>query len=159
MPAYFPLFVNLSEKKFVVFGAGKIAARRVSGLLRYGAAVTVIAPKTGADMRALLSGNPGRLLIKERAYLPGELKHQQADYVLAATDNSKVNAAIVQECRNRKIPVNNASDSTQCDFYFPALVERDQLVVGVVSTDGNHKKTARFCKRLRSLEGLADEEE
>ena len=45
MAAYFPLFVNIEHKSFCVFGAGHIAARRIQGLLRFGAVVTVIAPR------------------------------------------------------------------------------------------------------------------
>lgn len=163
MPAYFPLFVNLSGKTVSVFGAGQIAARRVSALLRYGACVTVTAPEIGTKIRELsleLSAKtPRQLLLKEHAYRPGEIEQEHADYVLAATDDHQVNAAITAECKNKGIPVNNASDSSQCDFYFPALVEREQLVIGVTSTDGNHKKTARFCEKLRRLDDLASQEE
>lgn len=157
MPAYFPIFINLSGKKFTVFGAGKIAARRVGGLLRFGAFVTVIAPDIGTYMQELSldKKSPGQLLFQKRRYRPGEIQKENADFVLAATNDRHTNAQIVMECRKKEIPVNNASDSTQCDFYFPALVEREQLVIGVTSSDGNHKRTARFCERLRSLdEGL-----
>ncbi|MDE7311057.1 MAG: bifunctional precorrin-2 dehydrogenase/sirohydrochlorin ferrochelatase [Eubacterium sp.] len=158
MPAYFPLFVNLSGKKFVVFGAGKIAARRVGGLLRFGAVVTVIAPEIGIHMQELYvrQGSQGQLSCQKRRYCPGEIQKENADFVLAATNDRRANAKIYMECRKKEIPVNNASDCTQCDFYFPALVEREQLVIGVTSTEGNHKKTARFCERLRSLDDLAE---
>lgn len=151
MPAYFPLFVNLSGKKVAVFGAGKIAARRVGALVRFGAVVTVVAPEIGAEMQQayLSQGSPKRLVIEKRSFRPSEVQKGNVDFVLAATNDRQVNADICMECRKKEVPVNNASDSTQCDFYFPALVEREQLVIGVTSADGNHKKTARFCERLR----------
>jgi len=160
MPAYFPLFVSLSHKKILVYGAGRIAARRIAGLLRYGAIVTAIAPQVRDEIRELQKNNPGQLRIEQRSYCRSEIREDEADYVLAATDSREVNQRICRECRRKGIPVNNASDSSQCDFYFPALVEQDGLVIGVTSTDGDHRKAAKFCEGLRmqkagsSLESL-----
>lgn len=150
MPAYFPMFVNLSDKNVRVYGAGRIAARRIRGLLRYGAVVTVVAPKIHAEIKNLRQTYAAQLSIEKRRYRRSEIGKEHADYVLAATDDASVNAMIYEECRKKQIPVNNASCASACDFYFPALVERDGLIIGVTSADGNHKKTARFCEYLRS---------
>ncbi len=149
MAAYFPLFVNIEHKKFRVYGAGKIAARRVQGLLRHGADVTVIAPQILGGVRKLQEQYPGQLVIEQRAYRMGELQNAQADFVLAATNDTAVNTAICRESRQKKIPTNNASDKGQCDFYFPALVYKDGMVIGMASIDGNHAKTAKESAKLR----------
>lgn len=151
MSPYFPLFVSLRNKKILVFGAGQIAARRVAALLRYGAAVTVVAPQVRDEIREMQKNSAGQLLIEQRVYCCSEIREDYADYVLAATDDREVNRMICRECRHKEIPVNNASDSGQCDFYFPALIERDGLVIGVTSTNGDHRKVAEFCKGLRSI--------
>ena len=44
---YFPLFVDLRGKKILIAGAGKIAARRATALVEFGADVTVVAPEEG----------------------------------------------------------------------------------------------------------------
>lgn len=150
MSPYFPLFVSLSNKKILVFGAGRIAARRVAALLRYGAVVTVVAPQVRDEIRELQKNSAGQLLVEQRAYCRSEIQEDHADYVLAVTDDWEVNRMICRECRHKEIPVNNASDSGQCDFYFPALIEQDGLVIGVTSTDGDHRKVAEFCKGLRA---------
>ena len=41
----YPISLNLQGKKCIVFGAGKVAQRRVWGLLDAGAEVTVAAPE------------------------------------------------------------------------------------------------------------------
>lgn len=152
MAVYFPFFVNLDGKKFCVYGAGSIAARRIGGLLRYGARITVIAPQIHLTIeeweKELYEGRP-RLLIERRRYCAGEIQKETADFVLAATDNKEVNSAIYRECRVKKIPVNNASDKSECDFYFPALIEQEDLVIGVTSTSGDHKKVAVYSEKLR----------
>ena len=40
----FPLFVDLTDKKIVVVGAGHIAARRVRTLCQFSGEITVVAP-------------------------------------------------------------------------------------------------------------------
>ena len=47
---YFPLFVDISDKKIVVVGAGKIAARRVKTLVDFGAAIVVVAPQISPEL-------------------------------------------------------------------------------------------------------------
>lgn len=148
-PGYFPMFLNLERKKFLVFGAGQVAARRVGVLLRFGAQAVVVAPRVHAQFRQLSGQYPGRLQIIRRPYRAGEIAAARVDYVVAATDHALVNDAIVEECRSAAVPVNNAADRTQCDYYFPALVEQGHLVMGINRTDGDHKKTAKISAMLR----------
>ncbi len=159
MTAYFPLFINLEQKKFCIFGAGQVAARRIPGLVRHGAFVTVIADRIGEEIQILCEQHPNQIQVQTRSYQMGEIRNEWADYVLAATDDEKVNLEICRECRHKEIPVNNASDRTQCDFYFPALVERDQLVIGITSTDGSHKKVAKVSEALRNSDFLYGKKE
>ena len=43
----FPLFIDLTDKKVLIVGAGAIAARRATVLVEFGAKVTVVAPEAG----------------------------------------------------------------------------------------------------------------
>lgn len=146
---YFPMFMNIKHKRFAVYGAGVIAARRLDGLLRYGARAVVVAPRIHEEIYRLRGRYPQQLQLEERCYVPGEIRGTEADYVIAATSDAGINAAIASECRKQSVPVNQASDRSQCDFYFPALVEKEQMVIGITSTDGDHKKTARAAALLR----------
>ncbi len=74
MAAYFPLFVNIEHKSFCVFGAGHIAARRIQGLLRFGAVVTVIAPRVLEEIENMQSAYAGQLYIEYRSYRMGEIQ-------------------------------------------------------------------------------------
>ena len=46
----FPLFVDLTEKKILVVGAGKIASRRVKTLLPFAGEITVEAPEAAEEL-------------------------------------------------------------------------------------------------------------
>ena len=72
-----------------------------------------------------------------------------ADIVLTATDDRELNQKIVSACRMRKILVNTADDKSLCDFYFPAVTEKDGVVIGMKSP-----KTVRKVREY--LEGYRE---
>lgn len=149
-PGYFPIFINLKGKTCILYGGGEIAARRAAGLLRFGARVVVIAPKTGDGIGKLKEQYPQSLQVKEAWYQKGI---PQGDFVFSCTDDKWADLEIYQECKMRKIPVNIASDQSLCDFLFPALAEGDGLVVGVSSGGRNHRKVRQFTRKLREWMG------
>lgn len=143
---YFPLYISMKGKRCQVYGGGQIAARRVGALLRFGAEVCVTAPEICEAIRQYRLQYPRQCRIREEAYKPGIGK---ADFVLACTDNGRVQEDIYQECRALGIPVNLASDQSKCDFFFPALVEQEELVIGVCSGGKDHSKVRRIAQKLR----------
>ena len=67
---YFPLFINLEGKKIVVFGAGKIALRRVRTLQFFHTEITVITREIPTDLLEaweMLCHN-GNLQIRKKAF-------------------------------------------------------------------------------------------
>ncbi|MEG2097543.1 MAG: NAD(P)-dependent oxidoreductase [Pseudoflavonifractor sp.] len=141
----FPLFVDLTGKKAVVVGGGKIACRRIDVLRQFGAEITVIAPE--------YSGETEGLIWKPRPYAPGDLKG--AFLAIAATDDRSVNHLVGREAALGQIPVSVADRQEECSFFFPAVCFGEGLVAGLVSDGQHHCKTAAAAAALRStLEGL-----
>ena len=68
---FFPMFLNVEGKKVVVFGAGKVAARRVEAFVRFGAEVKVIAPILGEKIQEL--ERQGKITTECRKYRINEL--------------------------------------------------------------------------------------
>lgn len=71
---YFPMFVDLTGKNVLVAGGGRIALRRVTTLLRFGAAIRVVAPQLCGDLEGL--EKEGRICVERRRYrkeMPGAL--------------------------------------------------------------------------------------
>lgn len=131
---YFPLFVDLREKKIVVIGAGTIALRRVKTLMDFSDHITVIAPDMHPEFKNLEKCKNIQLLHKE--YQREMIL--DADMVLAATDNAELNQEIYGVCKCLGILVNVCSDKTKCDFYFPGIVKQDSVVVGITASGKNH---------------------
>lgn len=149
---YFPFFIELSGKKGVVIGGGKVAARKVKKLLEFGPGITVVAPQIGDSIWELKRqieerrDNPfhtGYLEIRQKTFQIEDL--QQADFVIAATDQKEVNGQIAAYCRERRILVNAVDDRENCTFFFPALVKDGPLTVGI-STDGKSPVAASWVR-------------
>lgn len=146
MSAYFPIFINLENKCVLVYGAGKIAARRVGTLLSFGPAITVIAPEAVPEMENW--HREGKIRCEKRSFL-GEDELKGADLVLAATSDPAVNDRIWAACRALQIPVNVASDREKCDFYFPGIIKKEHLVVGVTASGKSHSQARQLTEKLR----------
>ncbi len=146
--SWFPLFVNLEGKPVALYGAGHIAARRLGGLLRFGARVTVTAPEISEEVRALAREYENQVELIAQRYQPDSIP--DAVLVLSATDDPDADRQIYEECRSKGIPVNIASNQALCDFYFPALVEQDDIVAGISSGGVDHKRVKHVSAAIRA---------
>ena len=116
----FPLFVSLAGKKCVVVGAGKIAARRIGVLKRFGAEVAVIAPEDKAGVG----------LTHCRGYEKSDLSG--AFLAVAATNDRAVNHRIAQDCAARGIPCSVAD----CAAEIIRRYEPDLTMLHPANVDG-----------------------
>lgn len=144
---YFPMFFDIKGKKILIVGAGHIALRRVDTLLSFGACLTLAAP-VWEDMIGEYEAG-GRLTLLKCAYTP-DLITAEYFMVIAATDDSHINREICQEGKKRGILVNNASDKSQCDFYFPAIVRQGDVIAGVCAGGKDHKLVRRVAAGMRN---------
>lgn len=144
---YFPIFIDLSEKHIVVVGAGKIASRRVRTLLEFAGKITVVAPEISEEILAMAGKGPVQL--KKRAFEEADL--DGADIVLAITDDKELNKKIGTLCKEKKIPVNTSHDKDLCDFYFPGVVQKENVVVGVTASGKDHKQAKEVTEKIREV--------
>ncbi len=143
---YFPLFVDLTEKSILVVGAGRIARRRIMTLLDFSGKITVIAPDIHPDIESLAVENDN-LEILVRKYESTDLDGK--DMAIVATTDVSLNVEISRECKERGIPVNTSHDKSLCDFYFPGLVRKDNIVVGVTSCGTDHAAAKKVTDDLK----------
>ncbi len=142
------MFVDLSDKRALVVGAGKIAARRVTTLVRFCGDVTVVAPEICPE----IEGTGARLV--RRAYLPDDLDGM--DLALVATDDAALNAEIAAACRARGVPVNVSSDQGLCDFFFPGVAVNGPVVAGVTASGTDHALARRATEVVREALGSVE---
>ena len=90
---FFPLFVDLWQKKIVIVGAGTIALRRMRSLLPFAPELWIVAPEITANRPSI----PETVHLLKQKYEPSVC--QGAFLVLAATNDDELNARI---CRDGK---------------------------------------------------------
>lgn len=153
---YFPLFVDISDKKIVVVGAGKIAARRVKTLVDFGAVIVVVAPQISPELEQLEQEH--KITIIRREYQREDI--YDAWMVLAVTDNEKLNEEIYSVAKCLGALVNVASNKEKCDFHFPGIVRKDSYVVGINASGKDHHGAAilreKISEVLEGFEGSKD---
>ena len=156
---YFPLFIDIEGKQILVVGAGKIALRRVQTLLQFGAHIRVIAKEIPEEQQEAfyLLVSEGKIELEEKPFEEKDLT-EELFLVLAATNVKQLNHEICMLCRERKILANTAADRTDCDFYFPAVAVKEEIVVGITGDGRNHRKVAEMAAKIRNIVEMEDEE-
>lgn len=142
--AWFPFFIQLEGARGLLVGGGRVACRKAEKLLPFGARLTVVAPEICAE----LAGMAGLTLCR-RPFADSDLD-PAPDFVIAAAGDRALNRRIAALCKARRILVNVVDDPAGCGFYFPALVQRGRLTVGI-STGGASPAAASHVRR--TLEG------
>jgi len=137
----YPVFLKLADRKCLVVGGGKIAARKADALLRARARVTVVALEPDEQIKQWAAER--RLELLTRIYSDGEA----AAYflVVAATNNRATNAFVYNDAESAGRLVNTVDDPKLCNFFLPAIVSRGDLEVAV-STGGLFPTLAKKVK-------------
>ena len=138
---YLPLFHKLQGGRVLVVGGGEIALRKARLLADAGAALRVVAPEVDGQLAAL--AREGRDEVLVRGYQPSDL--DGCRLVIAATDDSVLNAQVSADAQARSLPVNVVDAPALCTVIFPAIVDRSPLVVAV-SSGGDAPVLARLIR-------------
>ncbi len=143
----FPLFLKLTARPTVVIGAGFLAESKIESLLAAQAHVKVIAPGVNARIRELADG--GEIELMERPYQSGDLAG--SFLAVAATDDAAVNRAVFAEAEAANVLVNAVDDPPFCDFYFPSVVRRGDLLVAISTAGQSPALAQRLRKEINAL--------
>ncbi len=145
--AFFPMFVNLSDKSAVFVGGGTIALRRIRTLLPFVNDIVVYAPDFTPELERFAMD--GALTLVRTKYEPSVL--DGADLVFACTNDRELNSDIRDECKRRGILVNVCSVRFKCDFHFPGVAVQDNVVVGVSAGGKDHRRVKQVRARIQAM--------
>ena len=164
--AYFPMFVDLTDKTCLVVGGGEVAYRKVKTLLDFDAKVTVVAesvcPRRAglAGARNVTSENKMLTACGQDAEKADALEQkiticvrpfQKEDcdgrlLVVAATDDKELNHNIAEYCKAAGIMVNAVDQKDDCSFIFSSYV-REQNLVAAFSSGGKSPVLTQYLKK------------
>ncbi len=152
---YYPVCLDIKDKRCVVVGGGKVAFRKVESLLEAGARVIVISPKMNTSLQKLINKNKITYLPQE--YKSGDIK-KGIFLVIAATDDSQLNAKIADDAKRLNLLINVVDAPKLCNFILPATLRRGSLTISV-STSGKSPALAKKIKEdLQNIYGTEYED-
>ncbi len=150
----YPAGLRLSGRRVVVVGGGHVAQRRIPALVAAGAIVEVVSPATTPAVEG--HARTGEIAWHRRAYADGDL--EGAWYVVCASDQPAVNAAVSREAEERRIFCVRSDDAEAATAWTPAVGRHGPLTVAVLgSRDPRRSASVRdeIVSRLRSGEIVA----
>jgi uroporphyrin-III C-methyltransferase/precorrin-2 dehydrogenase/sirohydrochlorin ferrochelatase len=136
-----PLHINLKNKTCLVVGGGEVAARKIDLLLRVKAKVVVVAPEVCEAVASLVKEQ--KITWQERTFVESDIGDQTL--IIAATNNKSVNEKVSELAHQKNIPVNVVDAPDLCSVIFPAIVDRDPLIIAI-SSGGTSPVLARFVR-------------
>jgi len=137
----YPVNLLVAGRRCVVVGAGRIAARKIAALVDAGAAVHVVAPEVGDEVRRW--ADDGTVTLDERPFAAADL--DDAWLATAATGDPAVDAEVFRAGEARRVWVNAADDPASCSFTLMSVVRRGDLVV-TIGTGGRSPALAAYLK-------------
>ena len=142
---WFPLFINLENKKILVIGGGKVAAKKSEKILEYGADITVVTENVVEEKLLKLENvkiENNQKIENDKAKIEKLVKGYFL--VIAATDNEELNENIANVCDSNGMLINNVSSKVKMNAMFGGIVKNSEFQIAI-STSG------KSCKRSRAM--------
>lgn len=147
----YPVLLHLRGQRCVVVGGGKVAARKVSGLLDAGAEITVISPVFEDALLTLAAS--GQLEIRQTVYQAGMLSDLRPLLVFASTNSREVNQRVVEDARTLNILVDSVDDASASGFTGMASFRRGPIMVGVATGGASPLLATHLRERAAAVIG------
>ena len=138
MPPYYPVFLDVRDRRCVIIGGNRVAEEKAARLFEFGASAVVISPELTDGLASML--DDGLAWIR-RGYEPGDLEGAFIA-IVADTSDDDVNKAVSVEAKQRNVPLNVADVTDLCTWIAPSIVRRGDVVVAA-STGGSSPALAR----------------
>jgi len=129
--------LHLEGKKVVVIGGGKVAERKVCGLLDTGALITVISPEATDELQKL--ARTGQIFWAKHRFCAEDIK--DAFIIFAATNDRLLNQQVKESAAPSQL-VLMVDNPCESDFQLPSSFRRGRLSIAV-STGGASPTLAR----------------
>ncbi len=138
---YYPIFLDLDNKKVIVVGGGEVAERKIKNLLIYDCQIYLISPHLTPHLNHLVTK-------KKIHHIPHESLDKFMDdtfMIIAATDDPEANRKIASQAKEHGLLINAVDQPEDCNFIMPSIIKRGDLQIAI-STAG---KSPALAKKIR----------
>lgn len=143
MTANYPIMLRLEGKIVVVVGGGKVAERKVAGVLGTGARVHVISPEVTEELRRLVS--EGKIVWLQKSFSEDDIK--EAFMIFAATNDEELNRLVKYSASEHQL-VTVADDPEGSDFHVPSHLQRGRLSIAISTGGASPTLAGKIRKQL-----------
>ena len=143
--ALYPIFIETKGRRVIVIGGGNVGAEKVRGLLAGEADLTVVSPQLIPELQE--HKDAGRIRHIERAYEESDLDDGY-EFIMVATDDGAINAAVAAAGKRRGIWVNAADDPKNCDFILPSVVRKGKISLAASTSGASPARARRLREEL-----------
>lgn len=144
---FYPVNLNITDKKCVLIGGGSVALRKLRALLECQPEIVIISPDVNREIAGLITKH--NLYHEKREYHKGDLNG--VFLCIAATNDRTVQAAVALEAEEQKVLLNSVTDPEVCDFQVPSKIRRGQLLM-TVSTCGRSPALSKVLRKQLEIE-------
>lgn len=137
---YYPMMVNIEDKRITVIGGGKVAYRKAKNFISFGYTVEVIAPDVIEEFKNI----ENEIILTKDFYKEDYIKN--SFIVVASTDNKNLNQQIGLYCKENNKLCNVVDNPSLSSYIVPSIVKRGDLVISI-STGG---KSPSLSAKIRN---------
>ncbi len=138
---YFPIVLN-TNKEVLIIGAGNVSLRKTKKLLKFTDNIKVVSFDFHKEFDDL---NIKKVKMEINEFNFPSFLTDEISFVVLALNNKELNQKLCKICKENKILVNLVDDKELSDIIFPAIIERDNLLVAI-STKG---ECPYYSKKLK----------
>lgn len=140
---FFPISINIEQKKILMIGGGKVAYHKITLIQRFTNNITVVAKK--------IDDNVKKTGVKyfEKEYEKSDLEGHLLVY--AATNSRELNKQIRADGQALGILVNAVDDPEICDFVSPAIYRNGNMTVAVGSNGEDVYKAIAWRDKIKDV--------
>lgn len=139
---YYPVCLDIKDRRCLVVGGGQVGTRKVRTLLDCGARVSVVSPKATETLTELAAR--GQIALSLRDYRSDD--QNGAFLVIGATNDASLNQRIHEDAETAGRLCNIADQPQRCNFIVPSVIQQGDLQL-TISTSGKSPAFARHLRR------------
>ena len=141
---WLPLLHRTNDVKFIIFGGGQVAQRKVQTLLKFDCDITLVSPQLDSRLQALVDQNRITYINTD-----AQQEHVLTNHsIVAATNDAAINQQIATWAKALACPISIADDPQNSDFIFPAIIDRNPVTIAISSASESPALTRYLRNQL-----------
>ena len=128
---YFPVILN-TDKEVLIIGGGNVALRKTKKLLGFTENITIISSKFQSEFDSINVKKIKKEITEDNF---SSFLSEKIAFVVLSLNDKELNKKLSNICNEHKIMVNVVDDKDISDIIFPAVIQKDNLLISI-STKG-----------------------